>query len=636
VSTLSEKVHNLPPVPGVYLFKDARGEVLYVGKAKSLASRVRGYLSGESPEARLRELMARATDLDTIATTTEVEALLLEATLIRQHNPHYNVMLKDDKSFPYVRLSVQEQFPRLSITRQVRDDGARYVGPFVDVKRLRRTLREIRRIFPVRTCRNFEDYVRSNRPCLYYHIKRCAGPCTTRAHVDPQEYRALVDGLLMFLTGRDDDLLRRLRNQMVEAAEARNYEIAARRRDQLALLERARVPQQVVALSGTETDVLGLARHGTHVAVVALLLREGRVVGKETRILDRAAALGDAEALQAFLTLHYLARARAPRRIVAALAPSDAEVTLEALSRHAGHPVELRVPERGRDRRLVATAERNAALALEDLAARAAGRRARFSPEVLELQKLLALPTPPYRMVCFDISNFGPEGAVAAVVASENGRARTSLYRHMRIRTPGPDDFAMIAEAVERYWTRVESGEEPRPDLVMVDGGAGQVGAARAALDRVSTRPVPLIGLAKREETVFRERGGPLSLPRRDAGLRALQRLRDEAHRFGLTYHRKLRGRARISSALDRIPGVGPARRAVLLKEFGSIAALATASVDQIVERAHLPRVLAERVVRTLQSSGGGESTRAPERLEHGAADDGSAGADKDPLRRPA
>ncbi len=361
------------------------------------------------------------------------------------------------------------------------------------------------------------------------------------------------------------------------------------------------MPQRVVSPTGRDTDVLGLARHGRHAAVAALLLRGGRVVGKETRVLDRADTLGDEELLQQFLAQHYLAGAAVPARIVVAVLPADAEVTLEAVGARAGHRVDLRVPHRGRALALLRSAERNAAHALEDRAARAAGRRARFSPELLELQKALALAEPPWRMVCFDISNLGDEGAVAAVVASENGRARTGLYRRMRVRRPGPDDFAMIAEGVERYWTRVESGEEPRPDLVMVDGGEGQVRAARAALDRVATRPVPLIGLAKREETVVRESGAPLTLPRRSPALRALQRLRDEAHRFGLAYHRKLRGRARLTSALDDVPGVGPARRAALLKAFGSVAALAGAGPEEIARQAHVPPALAERVAARLR-----------------------------------
>ena len=600
MSELSQKVQNLPAVPGVYLFKDAAGKVLYVGKAKSLVQRVRNYLAPDLADPRLRELMSRACDLDTVLTDTEVEALLLEATLIRQYQPHYNIRLTDDKSFPYVKISVQEEFPRLSITRLVRDDGARYLGPFTDVKLLRRTLREIRRIFPVRTCRNFEDYRRSNRPCLYFHIRRCVGPCTTRSRSTPAEYRALVDQLILFLTGRDDELLGRLRVEMEQASTERRFEVAAQRRDQLQLLEIVRMPQNVVGQGGRDTDVLGVARLGRHAAVAALVLRGGRVVGKETRILNHAEGLEDAAVLGSFLTQHYLARRTLPKRIVVAGPPRDAALTLAALTQQAGHRVLLRVAQRGRGLKLVRSAERNAAVALEDLEARGAGRRARFSPEVLELQRLLELKRPPYRMVCFDISNLGAEGAVAAIVASENGLVRKGLYRRMRLHHPGPDDFAMIGEAVERYWTRVESGEIPRPDLVVVDGGPGQVQSARAALDRAATMPVPLIGLAKREETIVRESLADLHLPRRSPALRALQRLRDEAHRFGLAYHRGLTRRARIASELDHVPGIGPARRAALLKEFGSVAALREAGAEEIARRTGVPLALAIRVADAL------------------------------------
>jgi len=602
VGALAEKVLNLPALPGVYLFKDPAGRVLYVGKARSLAQRVRSYVSGDNTEPRLVELMEKAVDLDTILTDTEAEALLLEATLIRQHRPHYNVLLKDDKSFPYVKISVQEEFPRLSVTRRVLNDGARYLGPFTDVRSLRRMLREIRRIFPVRTCRNFEDYRRSNRPCLYFHIKRCAGPCTTRSRLAPGEYRGIVDGLIQFLTGRDAELIGRLQAGMAEAATERRYEEAARKRDQIALLRDMRRPQVVVdgPAAAADVDILGIARHGRRAAVAVLMLRDGRVVGKETRMLEHGAPLGDPALLDAFLTQHYLGTAPVPRRIAAVAEPESADALREALGGRSGHRVELVVPQRGRERRLLASAERNAALALEDLEARSSGRRAHFSPEVAELQRALGLAVPPWRMVCFDISNLGGDSAVAAVVASENGRARRGLYRRMRMRRPGPDDFAMMGEAVERYWTHVESGEIPRPDLVVVDGGAGQLGAARAALDRVATRPVALVALAKREETVVREGGPPLALARRSPALRSLQRLRDEAHRFGLAYHRKLRGRRRIASELDAVAGVGASRRAALLKAFGSVAALREASAEEIASRAHVPAAVAARIASRL------------------------------------
>ena len=605
MSILSEKTLNLPASPGVYLFKDVSGRVLYVGKAKRLSQRVRSYLSEDDTEPKQRELMADAVDLDAILTDTEVEAVLLEATLIRQHRPHYNILLKDDKSFPYVRIGVHEEYARLSVTRQVRSDGARYLGPFTDVKLLRRTLREVRRIFPVRTCRNFEDYRRANRPCLYYHIKRCVGPCFSRAAVQPGEYRALVEGLILFLTGRDEELLTRLRQDMDAAAAERRYEAAARRRDQIRLLERVRMPQKVVSATGRDADVLGLARHGRRAVVALLLVRSGRVVGKESRVLDRVEARDEADVLGSFVAQHYLARADMPARLVVGTRLEDAAVLGEALGRRSGHRVELVLPSRGRERRLMASAERNAALALEDLEARAAGRRSRYAPEVLELQKTLALQSPPHRIVCFDVSNLGGEGAVAAAVASENGRPLKNLYRRMRIRRPGPDDVAMIGEAVERYWTRVESGELPRPDLVMVDGGTAQLASARRALDRAATRPVPLIGLAKREETVVREDASPLRLPRRSPSLRLLQRLRDEAHRFGLHYHRTLRGRTRVTGRLERVAGVGPARRAALLRAYGSVAALGAARPEEIAARAHVPLNLAMRVADALRAGSG-------------------------------
>ncbi len=612
MSAVSEKARNLPALPGVYLWKDARGRVLYVGKARSLQQRVRSYLTGESGHARLAELMAETADLDTILTDTEAEALLLESTLVRQHKPPFNVLLKDDKSFPYVRVSVQEESPRLSVTRRVRGDGARYLGPYTDVKHLRRTLRELRRVFPVRTCRDFEDHRRADRPCLYFHIRRCAGPCTTRSPVSAAGYRRIVDGLVLFLTGRDADVGRALRAQMGEAAAARRYEEAARVRDQLGLLEKARVPQKMVSpAGGRDTDVLGVARHGTRAALAVLLVRDGRVAGKESRLVEGADALSDGALVETFMSQHYLGAGDPPRRVVVHALPEGADVLAEALTRRAGHRVELVAPARGRERRLVLVAERNAALALEDLAARAAGRRSRFSPEVLALQRALGLAIPPHRMVCFDVSNLGAEHAVAAVVAAENGRPRSSLYRRMRLRRPGPDDFAMIGEAVERYWARVESGELPRPDLVMIDGGVGQVGAARAALERSGARPVPVIGLAKREETVVREGAPPITLPRRSSALRTLQRLRDEAHRFGLTYHRMLRGRARLASDLERVPGVGPARRAALLRAFGSLSAVRAASATEIAARAGLPATLATRVAAHLAGvAGAGEAGR--------------------------
>ena len=596
MSALSDRIAELPALPGVYLFKDARGEVLYVGKAVNLASRVRSYLSPDPQRPRMEEMTARAVEVDSILTATGSEALLLESTLVRQHRPHYNVLLKDDRSFPFVKLSVQDEFPRISIARRVLDDGARYLGPFTDVRALRRTLRDLRRVFPVRTCTDFEDHRREDRPCLYYHIKRCVGPCYSRARVDPAAYRRLIDQLGMLLSGRDGELLARLRREMEEASAERRFEVAAQRRDQVQLLEQVQVPQTMVSSDARSTDVLGVARQADRAAIATVRVRGGRVVGKETRILEGAEGLGDGDVVEAWVTQHALAQRDLPRRVLVPALPEAHVALIEAMSERAGHRVEMRVPLRGRSARLIRIAERNAAHALEQSQARSAGRRVRFSVATQELQRALALPTPPHLMVCFDISNSGADSAVAAVVASEDGRPRRSLYRRMRMRTRGPDDFAMIGEAVARYWTRVESGELPRPDLVVIDGGAGQLAAARSSIEPVATAPVSMVALAKREELIVREGLPDLRLPRRSQALRALQRLRDEAHRFGLDYHRSLRSRSRIGSALDAVPGVGPARRAAMLKAFGSVAALREASSEAIAERAGVPRALAERV----------------------------------------
>jgi excinuclease ABC subunit C len=414
--------------------------------------------------------------------------------------------------------------------------------------------------------------------------------------VEQAAYRGMVDGLLLLLAGRNNELLARLRAEMDEAAMARRYEVAAQRRDQIQLLEKATVPQAVVTSDPRDTDVLGFAHHGAHAAIATLFVREGRVIGKETRIVERATGLDDAGLLEAWVTQYALTRTDLPRRVLVGAMPGNHAVLAAALGSRAGRAVELAAPARGRARRLVELAARNAGAALEQHAARAAGRRARHSEAVLGLQRELGLPAPPHRMICFDISNFGSDQAVAAVVASEDGRARKGLYRRMRMRNPGPDDFAMIGEAVERYWAHVESGELPRPDLVVIDGGAGQVGAARASLDKVATRPVSLIGLAKRQELVVREGLSDLKLARRSEALRALQRLRDEAHRFAIGTHRTRRGADITRSALDEVPGIGAARKRALLHHFGSARAVGAATLEDIKSVAGISDALAQKI----------------------------------------
>ena len=594
-------VDRLPPRPGVYLMKDPRGRVLYVGKANRLDQRGRNYLQpADALHPRTRKLLQHAEDLDFIVTGSEAEALVLEATLVREHRPYFNVRLKDDKSFPWIRISVGEEVPRLSLTRRVASDGSRYFGPYTDAGALRATLRALRRVFPLRTCADFASYRRADRPCLNYHVRRCVGPCYSRAAVAPGEYRALVDGLTLFLSGKQEAVRERLAGEMQRAAAQREYERAARLRDQLARLERVAPAQRMAEPGQRDADAVGVAWQGQDACAAVLQVRGGRVLGRQTRFLRGAGGSPPADLVSQFAAQHYLRAPAPPAEVWLPEALADAAVLEAALARD-GRRVRFKVARRGRARRLVELAQENATLALEAHLASRAGRRGRYQRAVYDLQRALGLAEPPFRVVCFDISNLSGMDAVASVVVAENGRPRRSGYRRMRMRAVGPDDFAMMREAVGRYGAHVAGGEIPRPDLVVVDGGIGQVGAAREALAAAQLGELALVGLAKREETVVFPDGRLLSLPRRGGALRSLQRLRDEAHRFAISYNRKLRGKRTVGSVLDGVPGVGPARRRALLAAFGSVAAVRAAAPEELARRSGVPRPIAERIAVVLR-----------------------------------
>jgi len=607
---LRDAVDRLPPRPGVYLMKDPKGRVLYIGKAKRLDHRGRSYLQ-PSEHPKTARLLRLASDLDFIVTETEAESLMLESTLIREHRPTFNIRLKDDKTFPWVKLSVGEPVPRLSITRKVVEDGSRYFGPYTDVGALRATLRVLRRVFPLRTCANFDQYKKADRPCLNYHIRRCVGPCYSRAGVTPEAYARLVEGITLFLSGKHDAVRAWVTDEMRRASEAREYERAARWRDRLGLLDRLAQSQKMTGPAGHDADALGVAWQGDEACVAVLQIREGRVMGRETRFLRGALGSSAGDLLSEFVVQNYLRAEAPPRELWLGQPLEDAAVIEDALAR-SGRKIRLRVALRGRLRRLVDLAQENAVVALESRLARQAGRRGRYAREVHELQRALGLDRPAYRLVCFDISNLGETDSVASAVVFENGQPRRSDYRRMRMRGQGPDDFALMKEAVARYFARVAKDELPRPDLVVIDGGAGQVGAARAALVEAGLGDLALVGLAKREELVILPSGESLALPRRGAALRLLMRLRDEAHRFAVTYHRKLRTRRTVRSAIDDVPGVGPARRRLLLMSFGSVEALREADAEEIVRRGGVPRSVAERIVERLhpveEARGGGSA----------------------------
>jgi excinuclease ABC subunit C len=585
--------------------KDQSGRVLYIGKAKRLDHRVRSYLvPAPALHPRTGRMMRLVADLDFIVTESEAEALVLESTLVREHRPHFNIRLKDDKTFPWVKLSVKEEVPRLSITRKLVDDGSRYFGPFTDVGALRRTMRVLRRVFPLRTCADLEHYRRIDRPCLNYYIRRCVGPCYSKAQVSPETYGELVEGMALFLSGNQDEVRRRLEGDMGRAAEARDYERAALIRDQLTRVDTVQQVQRMAGPGEREADALGVARQGNDACVAMLQLRGGRVVGREMRFLRGTRGSESADILEDFIAQYYLRQESVPREVWLPDLQLDLAVLQEALD-GAEQSTRLRRAQRGRPRRLAQLAQENAETALEARLAHRAGRPAHHHPGVYDLQRALDLEQPPNRAVCLDVSNLGATDAVASVVVSENGQPRRSDYRRMRMRGVGPDDFAMMKEAVRRYFTRVARAEHPRPDLVIVDGGVGQVRAAQEALEELGLGGMALIGIAKKEERIVFADGKELTLPRRSRGLRSVMRLRDEAHRFAVSYHRKLRGRRTIGSVLDGIPGIGPTRRRELLSMFGSVEALRGASVNEIVSRTRIPRTVAERLLASLHGVSG-------------------------------
>jgi excinuclease ABC subunit C len=575
-----EKLRLLPPLPGVYLFKNAYGEVVYVGKAKRLDRRVASYFTGEPAHPKTRALISVACDIDTIVTHTEMEALILELTLIQQHKPLYNINLKDDKSYPFLRISVQEEVPRLSITRHPTNDGARYFGPFTQVKVLRETLKLIRTLFPVRTCP-----ILPTKACFNYHIGRCTAPCD--GHISVVDHRAIVDDLVAFLSGKGHAVVARLHARMDALARERKFEAAAEVRDQIHGIERLLTRQNVAVLGDYEADAIGIARQGDLALMTILKVREGNVVGSEQSRLSGVAARDDADVLDAALAQHYARAAAIPREVLVTTLPTNAALLESWLAERASHSVTLRVPQRGRGISLVQMALRNALHELERARGDGSSEWVGDVP-AQELARVAGLSSIPRRIEGYDVSNLGGTYGCVSLVTFLRGQPRRSDYRKFRIRTvQGQDDFAMLREALTRRFTGSLSHSLPFPDLIMVDGGHGQVAAAAEALAVVGHADMPLLGLAKRYEEIYVHTGGgkvaaPLRLPRRSDALRLLQRIRDEAHRVVVTYNRTLRRPAVQHSILEDVPGLGPTRARRLLTELESLERIRAASVEEV------------------------------------------------------
>jgi len=598
----------LPARPGVYIMRDGEGRVIYVGKAASLRSRVRSYFgSPHSMEPKVRALASSIADFEYIVTNTSQEALHLEATLVKRHQPLFNVRLKDDKHYPYLRIDAQNPWPRAEITRRVADDGARYFGPYASAGSVRKVLDLVNRLFPCRTCTKAISG-QDRRPCLDFYLHRCLAPCTS--YCSKEEYDEMIRQVILFLEGRTDTVVREIRAQMEAASENLQFERAARLRDQLQAIERVTERQITAYATPSDEDVFGLARADGEACAQVLFVRGTKMVGGDHFALDGATDEPDAEVMNSFLKQFYESATYVPRKVLLPVAVPEQALIEEWLSERRGSRVSLLVPRRGNKRHLVAMAEDNAREALEMMRVRWLADSGKTQQALEELQEELNLPSLPRRIECYDISDIMGTAAVGSMVVFADGRPRRAEYRRFRIKTvEGANDVAMMAEVLRRRFKRAgqrepggERDEKAQawailPDLVLIDGGRPQLNAALDALREMGVPFLPAAGLAKQEEELYvKDVAEPIALPRTSPALYLLQRVRDEAHRFAVTYHRKVREKAGTKSALDSIPGVGPKRKRALLRKFGSVKGIRAAAVDEIAATVGFTRSLAERV----------------------------------------
>ena len=601
--SLAQQLDAVQPRPGVYLLRDQHGKIIYVGKAKNLRGRVRTYFRGGDERSQVRFLMQRVAGLETLVTANDKEALILENNLIKQYKPRYNIRLKDDKSYVSVKVTVREPWPRILVTRKIVKDGSQYYGPYASAWAVRETLDTIRKVIPLRTCSDGVFHHRS-RPCLECQIKRCLGPCCIP--VDPEVYRQHVREAVMLLEGKSQQLARQLEEQMQRASDEMRFEDAARLRDRVRAIERTQERQQVVSHWGDDQDVFGLYREGGFIEVQVLFVRQGKLTGNQAYSFTDF-EFADDEVLEAVLAQFYQGERYIPDEILVPVELEDQDVRAEYLSERKDRRVTILRPQRGDKARLLEMAAENARQSFRER--QDAGRnRERMSDE---LRQRLHLRNAPKRIECFDISNIQGRLAVGSMVTFDEGEPDKSRYRRFRIKTvPGADDFRMMYEVLKRRFARAKE-ENSYPDLLVVDGGKGQLNVALEVLRELEINEVDAVGLAKMrverapqspelvrsEERVFLPgRKNPVVLRRNSNALFLLQRVRDEAHRFAITYHRKLRHRERLRSVLDAIPGVGPTRRRVLLRHFGSVRRICAASVDELAQVPGISAALAAHI----------------------------------------
>jgi excinuclease ABC subunit C len=615
-SRLEDQLKQLPSKPGVYLFRDERGEVLYIGKAKTLRPRVRSYFqSGQDGRAQIAYLPERVTDIEVIVTGSEVEALHLEQNLVKRHRPPFNVRLRDDKSFPYIAVTIEDEYPRVMFTRERHRRGVWYFGPYANAKKVRETLDVLNRVFPYRPCEGPKPGRHSGIPCLDYHIDRCLAPCV--GYVSKEDYRAIIDGVIEFLSGNVRPIQRELEQKMNEAARDERFEDAARYRNRLFAVQHLVERQAVERQSVGTVDVIGFASEGDRAVVQIFPLRGGRMVDRHSFHLENTAGQDMNTVLESFGREYYGSAPSVPPQIVVPHGSGDLSALAELLSEKRGARVEVRTAERGEKRRLQELADENARQALVSAQAASEQKRARRVEALEELREALNLEALPLRIECYDISHAMGQDPVGSMVVFHDAMPRKSDYRKFGIKSAGadPDDFAAMAEVISRRFARLSDGTgethdasfATAPNLVVIDGGKGQLSAALAAMQAYDLPRVAVIALAKRIEEVFVPgRADPIVLPRHNPGLQLLQRIRDEAHRFALDFHRRRRESRGFESLFDDLEGVGPARRRALLNHFGSVDEMAAASQEELEGVPGVPAAVARRIYAQLHKTGRG------------------------------
>jgi excinuclease ABC subunit C len=607
--TLEDEVRLLPRKPGVYLFRDEGGEVLYVGKAKSLRSRVRSYFQRGDGRPGAAQLVSRIADVEVIVTRNEAEALHLEQNLVKRHRPPFNIRLRDDKSFPYIAVTIADEYPRVMFTRERHRRGTVYFGPYANAKKVRETLDVLNRAFRFRPCEGPRPGRHSGIPCLDFHIDRCFAPCI--AAISPEEYGQIIDGVIAFLSGDTKTIQRELEARMREAAEAERFEEAARYRNRLFavrhLVERQAADRRAV---GT-VDVIGLAIEGERAAVQVFPLRDGKMIDRYGFHLENVAGEDEQAVLEAFVIEYYGSTPSVPPEVVVPRGFADTTAIREFLTDRRGARVEVRSPARGEKKRLADLAAENARLALEADTVQREEKRLRRVAALEELRECLNLESLPLRIECFDISNIQGESIVASMTVFQDGKAKNSHYRTFAIRgLAGQDDVGSMREVIGRRFARVSRGDTDEsfgatPNLVVVDGGKGQLAAARAAMEELDLPRVAVIALAKREEEVFVPGvPDPIVLDRHGAGLQLLQRIRDEAHRVALRYHRQRRGTKALATIFETLPGIGPKRRRAILSYFGSVERFLDASQEELEGVPGLPQKTARTIYAQLHKAG--------------------------------